>query len=52
MISRLWCSYCGSKSHDTDHCPKTWNGQGNLAKRRCEYCGSREHYIKDCPKLK
>lgn len=46
------CTYCGSTHHDTKYCPKTWNGQGNLANRRCDYCGSHDHELRGCPKLK
>lgn len=46
----MTCTYCGSHQHNTDHCPKTWQGQGNLIARRCAYCGSWLHWIKDCPK--
>ena len=49
---KKWCSYCGSEFHNTDHCPSTWQGQGNLLRRRCKYCGSKEHYIDECPSLR
>lgn len=50
-MDRKWCSYCGSRQHDVEYCPKTWEGQGNLAERRCDYCGSKSHEHAECPKL-
>ena len=46
----MYCTYCGSRQHETKYCPKTWEGQGNLAKRYCGYCGSKLHNLEECPK--
>jgi transcriptional regulator NrdR family protein len=46
----MYCSFCGSKNHIIDNCPKTWGGQANRNKMRCSYCGSRQHNIIACPK--
>ena len=44
-----YCSYCGSKEHNTKFCPKTWDGWGNRQALYCSYCGSNKHTIKYCP---
>lgn len=44
------CGYCGSHLHNTDYCPKTWNGQGNRNALRCSYCGSDKHNTDACKK--
>lgn len=46
----MWCSYCGSKEHVIDNCPKTWGGQANRNSMRCGYCGSTNHNRPACPK--
>lgn len=46
----MWCSYCGSKAHNINLCPKTYNGSANRANLRCSYCGGRDHDVKACPK--
>lgn len=46
----MWCSYCGSKAHEYENCPKTWNGSANRAAMWCSYCGSKKHNVRACPK--
>lgn len=46
----MHCSYCGSRQHSTDYCPKTSNGQRNRNALKCSYCGSRKHNRDACPR--
>lgn len=46
----MYCTYCGSKFHNVNLCPNTWQGSANRANLRCSYCGSHEHNVKACPK--
>ena len=46
----LRCSYCGSRSHPTDFCPKTASGQSNRLHLRCSYCGGKDHNYEGCTK--
>jgi predicted amidophosphoribosyltransferase len=46
----MYCTYCGSKLHNVNLCPKTWSGSAKRANLRCSYCGSHEHDVKACPK--
>lgn len=46
-----WCTFCGSKQHDTKYCPYTWDGQINRARLYCTYCGSNKHTSTYCPKV-
>ncbi len=46
----MCCSYCGSRAHTIENCPKTWSGSSNRLHMRCSYCGSHEHNVKACPK--
>ena len=46
----MYCSYCGSRTHTAELCPKTAAGQANRNNLRCGYCGSNEHDIQACPK--
>lgn len=49
-MSSKYCTYCGSREHNTDLCPKTWGGQIARAHLYCSYCGSNQHTVKYCPK--
>lgn len=44
------CSYCGSREHPTELCPKTWGGSIRRANLHCTYCGSYLHDTRYCPK--
>lgn len=44
------CSYCGSRGHDVDCCPKTWGGSANRLHLRCDYCGGKDHNYEGCTK--
>ena len=46
----MHCSYCGSKYHEIEYCPKTWGGQANRNALKCSYCGSNNHNRAACPK--
>lgn len=43
------CGYCGGP-HNTQMCPKTWDGTINLVHLWCSYCGSKDHDYDSCPK--
>lgn len=45
-----YCSYCGSRNHNKDYCPKTWDGSTNRLHLRCTYCGGRHHNYEGCMK--
>lgn len=42
------CTYCGSRLHTVENCPKTWGGSVNRQRMRCTYCGSRKHNYPAC----
>ena len=46
----MWCSFCGSKAHVIDNCPKTARGSIRRMHMRCNYCGSKDHEVQACPK--
>jgi len=41
----MYCSYCGSKKHNYNTCPKTWNSHYKY----CGYCGKADHSEENCP---
>lgn len=46
----MYCTYCGSRQHTINNCPKTASGQSNRLHMRCSYCGQHNHTIEACPK--
>ena len=46
----MYCSFCGSKGHNVQLCPKTWGGSAARSQMRCTFCGSRTHNTRACPK--
>jgi hypothetical protein len=46
----MLCTFCGSKKHSDNNCPKTPDGQANRAKLKCSYCGSTTHKKVACAK--
>lgn len=50
-MNKLYCTYCGSRNHNENYCPKTWGGQGNRNNLKCSYCGSNKHDYDSCPKI-
>lgn len=46
----MYCTYCGSRSHPTSHCPKTWGGSSARTGLHCTYCGGRDHNYEACTK--
>ena len=45
------CSYCGSKLHTVENCPKTWGGSARRRQLHCGYCGTwGDHDTRACPK--
>lgn len=49
-MNQRYCTFCGSKEHSTDLCPKTWGGSANSLNLHCSYCGSKLHDTRHCPK--
>lgn len=47
----MYCTYCGSRAHPYEYCPKTWGGSSARLHLRCAYCGSNRHNYEACPKL-
>jgi len=45
------CTYCGSRLHPYEYCPKTWGGSAARLHLSCSYCGGRNHNYEACPKL-
>lgn len=46
----MWCSYCGSKQHEYEYCPKTWGGSSARKHLQCTYCGGKDHNYEACTK--
>jgi primosomal protein N' len=46
----MYCSYCGSMSHNSRFCPSTFDGSANRRNLRCSYCGAHDHDVRACPK--
>lgn len=44
------CTYCGSRFHTVNLCPKTWGGSSERLHLRCTYCGDNGHSSEVCPK--
>lgn len=45
-----YCSYCGSRQHNINLCPKTAAGASARTHLRCHYCGASGHRQEACPK--
>lgn len=44
------CSYCSSRKHTYEYCPKTWGGSASRLHLRCSYCGGTDHNYEGCVK--
>ena len=44
----MFCSWCGSRKHTIDTCPKLAARQGRR-KPLCSFCGKRGHSTDNCP---
>lgn len=49
-MTAVRCTYCGSRRHPVEYCPKTWGGYGNRQRLRCSYCGGTNHNRDACTK--
>ncbi len=46
----MYCTFCGSKKHNVQLCPKTCGGSTSRATMFCTFCHSKTHNTRACPK--